>query len=632
MNESDRTIRNSNKEIFRKSKKRRREMNRIHFLGLFIFLFAIVGRSVAGDIKLVMYEDEKVPGFLECTYAVEATKDEPDAIYAFELKNGNPTKEGSYYLPIGCPDYVLERDLAYLKGRLYLDRDAKGTWQLKYFPEPLAAEEEKKLESINADQRCIGVAIAGDPERGTIFPYFVPKDILALWSKKGWKGKYVYLQHDSETFLNRGKVPWSDEKGNVIWLSKSQGEPKDHLRTFVWKVKGLEIFGDPTVDLNFFGELFLKHQFRTNYIVLTDIRSGNPRAYLILPKLVNKNRVELKKEKAVLIKLNDDGQVTQMIDFTGTGEAERFWNIKLYLSRPSWYPYFKAYSSFYEGYIDMGTQPTSSTKNTAYITLDSKRIIPGPAAYKEFQKLADKWGLGYRLDGHRAIVLEQEDFYRVRPVATMTNTELKKEGFSVRSDGLFIYFNKSKDLRRVSDLEGNIYIEFTLLGVTWTDIATGELEPLYSSLLILPHSYILDHFGINVEYPVFVRLGVLAFDSLKTALDEWGMASGLALTREEFEDIIKGRYLRVVPIKEHGALKRNVIGQLVARFEICKEYAVRRDNLMVQLRGPYDLGFKALCLLHTLHKGYFSVLGTCHQLRFYTEKDLVEEFENLSVR
>ncbi len=345
MNESDKTTNASNIEILRKSKKRKRETNRIYFLGLFIVLFLVIrGSSSEPNIKLVMYEDKKVPGFLECTYAVDGTKDEPMAIYAFELKYGKPVKKGSYYLPISCPDYFLERDLTYLEGRLYLDRNEKGIWQLESFPlsQPLTPEKEKELES-KVEQRCLGVAIAVDTERETLKTYFIAKDILALWSEKGWKGKYVYLNHDSETFLNPGKTPWLDEKSKIVWLPKGQKGPKDHLRILVWKVRGLENFGDPTIDLNPWGISFLQGLLRENYIVFTDIELGDSRAYLIPPQLISKNRSRLEKEKAVLIKLNNDGRVTQVIDFTGTGEIERFWNIKLFLSRPNWYPYFKAY-------------------------------------------------------------------------------------------------------------------------------------------------------------------------------------------------------------------------------------------------------------------------------------------------
>jgi len=196
------------------------------------------------------------------------------------------------------------------------------------------------IKDSGGSELVVGLANPIDKERGTIQTYLTSSDLIALWSKMGWRGNHVYLNHDSETDRHKGKLPWVTQNGEIVWLGADTKDSGDYIRLLVWKVKGFQDFDgrDAPVELNKAGEAFLLNLFEMNYVVLTGTVSADHRAFLMSRKLVQQSQAAPPKEWSIAIGIGDDGRVVDTLEFTKSGAKDWFLKSKISLSRPVWYP------------------------------------------------------------------------------------------------------------------------------------------------------------------------------------------------------------------------------------------------------------------------------------------------------
>ncbi|MBP7215934.1 MAG: FAD-dependent oxidoreductase, partial [Candidatus Omnitrophica bacterium] len=95
-------------------------------------------------------------------------------------------------------------------------------------------------------------------------------------------------------------------------------------------------------------------------------------------------------------------------------------------------------------------------------------------------KLATAWGLGYRLDGNAAFVLDANDYAQARPISSLTSQEKTNEGIQRNAQGEYFVVIAGQGNAIISGKDGDT--------------------------LILPRAYVASRFG-QVMYPVIAKAG-----------------------------------------------------------------------------------------------------------------------------
>ena len=188
-------------------------------------------------------------------------------------------------------------------------------------------------------QLVLGRASAIDEEHSRLQTYLAGDDILALWSRSGWKNKHVYFDHDNQSIRHKGDYPWIDEEGEVSWLGADPVDPCGKKRFLMWRIKGLEAYDhhDAPVELNEPGKAFLQKLFEMNYVMITGRIPGEHRVFLMSKSVVRNQRTP-PKDWSAAIEVGDGGQVMNVLEYNKSGLKKWLMGSRISVSEPPWYP------------------------------------------------------------------------------------------------------------------------------------------------------------------------------------------------------------------------------------------------------------------------------------------------------